>query len=295
MLYRNFADQDSIDAQYNPLLTATDAADIVKRWEHSSARARKHLTSHLGLRFGPTVDEYLDIFPSKKPDASLHLFIHGGYWRRFTAREFSFVAPALVEAGVSVAVMNYTLCPEATVGEIVRQTRSAIFWLKENDSNYDVDATHLTISGHSAGGHLLAMALSTDWQKTYGMNQDVIAGACAISGIYDLRPLPYSYLQPKIQLSWADVEHLSPIRHIPDKAPALTVVAGGKETTEFIRQSRDFLSAWQDKGLRGNWLNVSDAHHFNILDGFEDSGSSLFKTIVEIATTDAHGSRKTKE
>ena len=191
--------------------------------------------------------------------------------------------------------MNYTLCPEATVGEIVRQTRSAIFWLKENDSNYDVDATHLTISGHSAGGHLLAMALSTDWQKTYGLNQDVIAGACAISGIYDLRPLPYSYLQPKIQLSWADVEHLSPIRHIPEKAPALTVVAGGKETTEFIRQSRDFLSAWQDKGLRGNWLNVSDAHHFNILDGFEDSGSSLFKTIVEIATTDAHGSRKTKE
>lgn len=80
-----------------------------------------------------------------------------------------------MKAGVGVAVMNYTLCPKVTVGEIVRQTRSAIFWLKENSSDYDVDATHLTISGHSAGGHLVAMALATDWQKSYGLNQDVIA------------------------------------------------------------------------------------------------------------------------
>ena len=166
MLYRNFPDQESLDAEYNPLSTAGDAADIVKRWEERSAHARKHLHSHLGVRFGPTADEYMDIFPSDKPNGSLHLFIHGGYWRRFTAREFSFVAPTLVESGVSVAVMNYALCPEVTVGEIVRQTRSAIYWLKENGSKYGIDARHLTISGHSAGGHLLAMALNSDWTKT---------------------------------------------------------------------------------------------------------------------------------
>ena len=282
-LYRNFTDQASIDAEYNPLLRVTEAAGIVSRWQQNSAQARSDLTSHLGIRYGPTIEEYLDVFPSGKPGAGLHLFLHGGYWRRFSARDFSFIAPALVKAGVSVAIMNYALCPEVTLNEIVRQTRSAIFWLKENGSNYDVDSTSLTISGHSAGAHLLTMALSTNWEKSFGLKQEVITGACAISGIYDLTPLLYSYLQPQIQLSWADVEHLSPIRHIPDKGPALTVVSGGKESSEFSRQSEDFLSAWHEHRLKGDWLKLSDANHFDILDGFEDPGSILFKTIFDIA------------
>jgi len=283
MLYRNFTDQASIDAEYNPLLKVTEAADIVKRWQQNSAHARSVLTSRLGLRFGPTVEEYLDIFPSGKPGAGLHLFLHGGYWRRFSARDFSFIAPTLVDAGISVGIMNYALCPGVTLSEIVRQTRSAIFWLKENGRSHGVDATSLTVSGHSAGAHLLTMALSTDWGKTFGLKQEVITGACAISGIYDLAPLLYSYLQPQIQLSWGDVAHLSPIRHIPDKGPALTVVSGGKESNEFIRQSQEFLSAWRQHGLKGDWLNLSKANHFNILDGFEDPGSVLFKTITNIA------------
>ncbi|SVC81554.1 uncharacterized protein METZ01_LOCUS334408, partial [marine metagenome] len=154
---------------------------------------------------------------------------------------------------------------------------------KENGRSHGVDATSLTISGHSAGAHLLTMALSTDWEETFGLKQEVITGACAISGIYDLTPLLYSYLQPQIQLSWGDVAHLSPIRHIPDKGPALTVVSGGKESNEFIRQSQEFLSAWRQHGLKGDWLNLSKANHFNILDGFEDPGSVLFKTITNIA------------
>lgn len=91
------------------------------------------------------------------------------------------------------------------------------------------------------------------------------------------------------------MEHLSPIRHIPDKAPALMVVAGGKETDEFIRQSRDFLSAWQDKGLRGNWLNVSDAHHFNILDGLRILEVPCSKQLSTSLLTDLHELRKTNE
>ena len=282
-LYRNFTDQASIDAEYNPLLRITEAADIVRRWQQNSARARSVLSGHLGLRFGPTVQEYVDLFPSENPNAALHLFLHGGYWRRFSARDFSFIAPTLVNAGISVAIMNYALCPDVTLTEIVRQTRSAIFWLKRYGRKYGVNPTSLTISGHSAGAHLLAMALSTDWENAFGLQQEVITGACAISGIYDLSPLLYSYLQPQIQLTWGDVEHLSPIRHIPHKAPALTVVSGGKESTEFIRQSQDFLSAWQKNRLKGDWLSISDANHFDILDGFENSGSVLFNRILDIA------------
>ena len=282
MLYREFSDQESIDQQYNPLSTASDAGDIITRWEQKSTLARKVLKGHLGLRFGPTVSEFLDIFPSGNTKAPLHLFIHGGYWRRFTARDFSFVAPELVEAGINVAVMNYALCPSVTVREIVRQTRSAIFWLMENAAKYGSDPAALSISGHSAGGHLLAMALSTEWPRDYGIPQGFISGACSISGIFDLAPLPYSYLQPKLQLSGNDVQHLSPIRHIPNQAPDLTVMVGDEETDEFVRQSRDFLMTWKEKGLVGNWELIPGAHHFNILDGFEDNTSRLFKTVLNI-------------
>ena len=136
MLYREFSDQETIDQQNNPLSTASDSGDIITKREQKSTLARKVLKGHLGLRFGPTVSEFLDIFPSGNTKSPLHLFIHGGYWRRFTARDFSFVAPELVEAGISVAVMNYALCPSVTVQEIVRQTRSAIFWLMENAAKY---------------------------------------------------------------------------------------------------------------------------------------------------------------
>ena len=283
MLYRNFSDQESIDQEYNPVLGMKDAGEIVDRWEQWSIEARRDLKGHIGLRFGPTVSEYLDIFPSGNSKSPLHLFIHGGYWRRFSARDFSFIAPKLVESGFTVAVLNYSLCPSVTLGEIVRQTRSAIFWLIENGSNYGADSSTLTISGHSAGAHLTCMALSTKWQEEYGLSQECIRGACAISGIFDLAPLPYSYLQPKLQLSWNDVNILSPIYHIPDQGPELTVAVGAEETSEFVRQSKCFLSAWKAKGLTGHWKLINQAHHFNILDGFEDAESPLFQTIVNLA------------
>ena len=283
MLYRNFVTQEQIDEEYNPLISARDASSVVDGWAKKSRRARETLDCKLRMRYGPTKEEYIDLFPAEDSGAPLHLFIHGGYWRKGIADDFSFIARDLVASGVSVGVMNYSLCPSVKLAEIVRQTRAAVYWLATNKVELACGLGNLSISGHSAGGHLVSMALATRWVEDYGLEENPIKGACAISGVFDLAPLPYSFLQPKLQLDMGDVRDLSPIYHLPKEAPNLAVVVGSEETSEFIRQSRDFFDLWTASGLDGKWLEVPSVHHFNILNGLEDKDSDLFQSILSIA------------
>lgn len=284
MLYRNFATTDDLDAEYNLAARVPESTEIASRWADESRRAREELDCALGVRFGPTVEEYLDIFPAKGDDnAPVHLFIHGGYWRRFGARDFSFIAPRLVQSGVTVAISNYALCPKVTVSEIVRQSRAALACLHDHAADHRGDPSRITVSGHSAGGHLTAMMLATDWTGDYGRPADLIKGACPISGVFDLEPIPYTYLQPYVQVTWAEVRRLSPIRLIPQHAPQITVAVGGAETDEFIRQSRTFHEAWCTRGLNADFLEIESKNHFDILDGFQDPDSALFHTIRGLA------------
>ena len=217
------------------------------------------------------------------PNSAANLFIHGGYWRRFSARDHVFLAPALVQAGLCAVFVNYELWPTVRMEEIVRQVRGAIAWAYQHGAEFGADPGRLTISGHSAGGHLVAMALQTDWPGVYGLPTDVIKGAVAISGLFDLGFVPYSYVQPKVQASWDQVRRLSPIDYLPDSAPPLLVAVGDAETGEFRRQSRDFLAAWQAKGLRGSWLEPAGKHHLAVLEELEDPSSALHRALVATA------------
>ena len=156
----------------------------------------------------------------------------------------------------------------------------ALAWLYGNVADFRGDPGMITLSGHSAGGHLVAMALATDWPGAYGLPADLIKGAVAISGLFDLAPFPYSYLQPQIQLTWDQVRRNSPIGLIPEQGPPLTVAVGGAESAEFLRQSKDYLAAWQAKGLTGTWLAPEGANHFTVLEGFADPESALCRTIL---------------
>ena len=234
------------------------------------------------MRYGPTLAEYCDVFPAG-PAAPVHVFIHGGYWRRFSARDHDFVVPQLVAAGLTVVVVNYALCPIVSLDEIVRQVRAAIAWTYGHAGEVGADPSRLTVSGHSAGGHLTAMALLTDWAGDYGLPADVIKGAVAISGLYDLGFLPYSYIQPKVQATWDQVARLSPIRHLPAAAPPLLVAVGGDETDEFRRQSRDFHAAWRSAGLPGDYLEPPGKHHLTVLEELERSDSELTRALVRVA------------
>lgn len=282
MLYRDFETQEELDAQYDVGSAVDDYERYAEFYVERSRETREELDCHLDVSFGPTMAEHLDVFPADRPDAPVLLFIHGGYWRRLSSKEFSFVAQGPVSRGVTTVVMNYALCPEVTVGEIVRQCRAVVAWLSDNAEQYGGDSDRLYVAGHSAGGHLTAMLLVTEWAERYGLSPDVIEGACAISGLFDLEPFPYTWLQPKLQLTWRDIQRNSPIRHVPDSAPPLVVTYGDEEPLELRRQSEDFLSAWREGGLDGRYLQQPDANHFTAIEGFLDAESPLCRALLDL-------------
>ncbi len=181
MLYRGFASQAELDRAYDVEQSVPDFPRYAEWFTGESDAARRELTSRLDVRFGPTLDETLDIFPAKSPGAPIFVFIHGGYWRILSSKEFSFVARALVGLGVAVVVTNYSLCPKVTIDEILRQSRAALYWVYRNADGFGGDPQRVYIGGHSAGAQQVAMVLATDWEREYGAPANLVKGACAIA------------------------------------------------------------------------------------------------------------------
>ncbi|HET7270440.1 MAG TPA: alpha/beta hydrolase, partial [Rubrobacter sp.] len=226
MLYRDFATQEQLDDQYNLNMKFPEAASSYEVFcERESKKVREDFDYRLDVPFGPTLAEHVDLYPTEER-APVLIYIHGGFWHLRTSKEFGFVARGPVSEGVATIVTNYALCPRVTIDEIVRQARAAVAWVYENALSFDGDSRRIHVAGHSAGGHLVAMLLATDWEGEYGLPADIIKGATAVSGLYDLAPFPYSFLQPKLQLTWDQVLRNSPILHVPDSAPPLLLAYG---------------------------------------------------------------------
>jgi arylformamidase len=281
VLYKDFATQEELDAQYNLTMMFPEAAASYEAFcGRESKRVRSELDHRLDVPFGPTLAEHVDIYPAGE-NAPVLIYVHGGFWCLRSSKEFGFVARGPASEGVATVVMNYALCPHVTIDEIIRQTRAAVAWTYENASGFGGDPGRIHVAGHSAGGHLVAMLLATDWEGEYGLPDDIIWGATAISGLFDLTPFPYTFLQPKLQLSFAQVQRNSPILHIPKAAPPLIVAYGEDETEEFKRQSEDFFGAWESNGLQGERLVLAGKNHYEVIDGFLEAGSPLCYAVLE--------------
>ncbi len=282
-LYREFTTQEEIDAQYNVEVHVPDMRPYVEWFIGDSAKARAELTCRLDQRFGPTLEETVDVFPAARPGAPVLVFIHGGYWRRLTSKEFSLVARGPLAHGFAVVVSNYSLCPKVTLDEITRQSRAAIAWIAREATTFNGDPDRIIVCGHSAGGQQVGMLAATDWPGEYGLPADLIKAGVPISALFDLRPFPYSWLQPKLQLTREIVERQSPLFHIPTRGPRLLATLGGEETSEFHRQTGDYLEAWRAAGLEGELLDQPGCNHFTAIAGLQDPGSALCRAIAALA------------
>lgn len=281
-LYRDFETRARIDAEYDVERSVPDFVHYARQYVDGSVAARRTLEARLGLRYGPTLDEYVDIFPASRRNAPILVFLHGGYWRILSARDFSFVASGPVAAGVTVAVVNYALCPAVTLDEIVRQTRAAIVWLWRHAREHNADPENIHVCGHSAGGQLTAMAALTEWERDYGLPRTVVKSGIPISGLFDLEPLRHSFLQDNLRLDDGLVARNSPqflIRPVP---VPLLVTCGGDESAEFLRQSEDFLEAWIGAGNRGARLAQPGRNHFTAITGFADPDSALCREVFRM-------------
>jgi arylformamidase len=279
-LYRGFTEQAQIDAEYNPSLKVADPAAEMRHYVDRSRLARKTLPCALDVPYGPTLAETLDVFPADRPGAPVFVFLHGGYWRALSSTDFSCVALGLQPLGITTVVVNYALCPQVSIDEIVRQARASVAWVLRHIGEHGGDASRVAIGGHSAGAHLAAMCLQARWADDYGLPDDPLKAALLVSGLYDLNPLRYSYLQPMIQLDDGIIRRNSPALSMRPCATPVWLAWGGAESAEFERQSR----ACHDSALAlGNPVELSaieGAHHFDAIHGFEHPDSALARWLA---------------
>ena len=281
MLYRNFEKQEEIDREYNPRFRVKDTAMLLEHFLEESERVRRSIDHRDGIAYGVSPDEVLDFYPAAQPRSPVHCFIHGGYWHSFTSRDFAFVSEDLIHHGVAVVHFNYALCPRVTLDEIVSQCRSALEWVYRNSASLDIDPERISVSGHSAGGHITAMLLATDWAGDYGIPVEPIKSAFPVSGLFDLRPFPFSWLQPKLQLTQEQVKRNSPQFLKPLCRPLTRVLVGSEESGEFIRQSETYAEHLRHHGLDAKCVMLEGENHFTLLKDFHAPGGKLVQSILE--------------
>ena len=278
-LFRDY-DRQALDREYNNRGKVADFADYLARFPRESEATRRQLAGRLDVAYGPSPAETLDIFPAARPGpAPVHVFIHGGYWMAIDKRDFSYVARAVQPAGATVVVINYALIPSVDMDELVRQCRAAVAWVHRHARSFGGDPDRLFVSGHSAGGHLTAMCMATDW-AAWETPADVIKGGCAISGLYDLEPIRLCYLNDTLKLSPEAVRRNSPVRLRPAGRAPLLLPVGALEGPEYHRQTEELAAAWRAGGVPCEVLDMAGINHFSIVAQLEDPGSELSRAIL---------------
>lgn len=263
-----------LEAEYNNRGAVPDHPVVMARWK-ADAEAARAAYPPIEIAYGAGEREVMDFFDAG-PQAPVVVFIHGGYWQALDKNWFSWVAPALLSHGVSVAIPSYDLCPNVRLGKIVEQMRAVTTLLRERTGRRPI------VTGHSAGGHLSACMLS----------EGKASGAVAISGVFDLRRLVETSINTALGLYANEAAALSPIFWPAPNggAPggtALDCIVGGAETSEFIRQSRDMADIWAAKGAETRFEALNGLNHFTVLDPLADPDSGLVKRIVEMAKASA--------
>src|SRR6058998_2480842 len=273
-------DQAALDTEYDNRKKVPNHQEWLSRYAAESAGARTDFEARLDVPFGTHAGERLDIFPARAGGAPVHVFIHGGYWQWLDKSDFSFVARGLQPEGAAVVVVNYALIPAVGMDELVRQCRASIAWVHRHAASFGGDPNRIYVSGHSAGGHLVAMLMSTDWKAFGNLPADVIKAGCGISGLYDLEPIRLSYLNEVLKLTPEAARRHSPVHCPPPRSGPLLLPVGGLEGAEYHRQGEELAAVWRTRRLPCQTIDMAGHHHFSILAELEDPGTTLSRLLL---------------
>jgi arylformamidase len=264
----------NLEAEYNNRTRVPEHPTHIAGWQrHAAAWRQACPRSELDLAYGPGAREQFDLFHAGAEDqAPLALFIHGGYWQALDRSFASHCARGMNGRGIAVAVPSYDLCPAVTLAEIVAQMRAACAFLWRRTRR------RILATGHSAGGHLAAMLLATDWPAyDASLPPGLVHAALPISGVFELEPLLATSIGSGLRLTPEEARALSP-RWMPSPGRPLHCVVGGAESAEFLRQSRDMAAAWG-----GGFTALAGADHFTVIAPLADPASSLVNLAAQLA------------
>jgi arylformamidase len=271
------------EVEYNNRARVPEHPEIFARWTYEAelyrAEMLKNGRAELGLTYGSTPRQTIDLFLAQgHENAPLAVFIHGGWWRSLEPSLFSQMARGPNERGVSVAVVGYDLCPNVTIADIIEQMQRMCAFLWQRFGR------RLTVYGHSAGGHLAAALLATDWRILYPKAPvDLVPAAYSISGVFDLTPLLSTSVNADLRLDPAEARKLSPLFWPVASNRIFDAVAGGLESSEFKRQSRTIAQAWQQTGAQARYEEVAGTNHFTVIDPLSDPQSTMAARVADLA------------
>ena len=246
--------------------------DILAR----SAAARENLAKAADIAYGAGPSETVDLFfpAERRPGMPVHMFIHGGYWRMFSKRDYSCIADTVTSAGAIAVIVDYALMPAVRMATVVDQVRRARDWVVANIAGHGGDPRRLTVSGHSAGAHLASFLFTRDQAPSH------IRTALLLGGLYELEPLRASFLQAEIGLTDAEVSAFTPMSHDHDPAARVTILVGADETSPFHRQADDFATRLRSQELDVSLATLPGRNHMDSVRDLAIAGSEAGKRLT---------------
>ncbi len=275
IIYKDYT-QATLDAEYDNQGKVANFMSYVQEWTALNETTRHDYPDRLSYCYDEPSGQLLDIiYPTDKDGpCPAQVFFHGGYWKALSRENFTFVARAFAEHGIATVIVDYELIPNVSMENLVHQCRLSLAFLYKHAVSLGLDADNLHISGHSAGGHLTAMCLGTDWQEIgQDLPAQIIKSGVGISGLYNLLPIRLSFLQKDLNLPLETAARMSPV-HLPEPTSGrLHLVVGGKEGDEYHAQSDGMHHAWPDTAIAP--VSLRPYNHFSIISSLADPTSYL--------------------
>ncbi len=263
------------EVEYNNRARVPENPALIAGWAKDAALYREGHPPR-AIAYGPSARQIIDFFPGNG-NGPIVVFIHGGYWQALDGSSFSHLACGLNAHGVGVAISSYDLCPNVTIDAIIGQMRTATRELARLGQR-------LVISGHSAGGHLAACMLATDWKAfDASLPPDLVIAAYAISGLFDLLPLIDTSINKALGLDETTAKAASPLFWRPPARGSLDAVVGEAESAEYFRQSRTIVELWGRAGVATRFGTVPGANHFTAIAPLSDPNSPTVLRLKELA------------
>jgi arylformamidase len=259
-------DQVELDAAYDQSFYAPMWLNVIKRYASASEEVRRRIGQPLRESYGPSAVEKLDIHRTRRANAPIFVFIHGGAWLGGEAKNYAFAAETFVNAGAYYVVLDFIAIKEAggDLGVMAQQVRRGIAWVYKNAASFGGDASRLYIGGHSSGGHLCGVALVTDWQKDHALPADSVKGGLCMSGMYDMKAVRLSKRSSYVKFTDEMEQAMSSQRHLSLLHAPIVVTYGTNETPEFQRQNRDFAAAVKAAGKPVELIETANFNHFEM-------------------------------
>lgn len=259
-------DQRELDDAYDQAVWAPNREHIARRRRLASESTIERIGAPERVAYGPTEIEKLDIYKTRRANAPIMIFIHGGAWKNGAAKDSAYMSEMYLAAGANFVIPDFVAVDKAggSLMTMADQVRRAVAWVYKNAASFGGDAGRLYVSGHSSGGHLGGCVVITDWENDFGLPRDILKGAVLVSGMYDLKAVRLSKRSKYVKFDDETEEKLSAQRHIDRINMPLVVAHGTLETPEFQRQSREFAAAVEAAGKPIEFFVGDGFNHFEM-------------------------------